>query len=176
MPGAGKRPNAERFELLRLEEIDVAIGAFTVVSLCFLVLGGAYLAGSFFLPMGTVAQPGAGFYPLLVGIALVSLSLPLLAQSLKTKEIGQKGEEAFPKGEDLHRVVAVALALIFFAVLLKPLGYGICSAALIIAVLRFLGLRSWVRTILIALLSMAISYYIFASVLDVPLPRGLLFS
>jgi len=154
----------------------VAIGALAVVSLCFLGLGGAYLAGSFFLPMGTAAHPGAGFYPLLVGIALVSLSLPLLAQSLKTKETDRKGEEAFPKGEDLHRVLGVALALVFFAVFLKPLGYGICSVALIIAVLRFLGLRSWMRTILIAVLSMAISYYLFASVLDVPLPRGILFS
>ncbi|MBI5966545.1 MAG: tripartite tricarboxylate transporter TctB family protein [Deltaproteobacteria bacterium] len=154
----------------------MAIGALAVVSLCFLVLGGAYLVGSFFLPMGTMAHPGAGFYPLLVGIALICLSLPLLAQSLKTKEMGQKGEEAFPKGEDLHRVVAVALALIFFAVFLKPLGYGICSAVLMIAVLRFLGMRNWKKTVLISILSMAISYYLFAFILDAPLPRGILFS
>lgn len=154
----------------------MAIGALAFVSLCFLVLGGAYLAGSFFLPMGTAAHPGAGFYPLLVGIALVCLSVPLLGQSLKTKEIDQRGEEAFPKGEDLQRVMAVALALVFFAVFLKPLGYGICSAALMIAILRFLGMRNWGRAILISILSMAISYYLFASVLDVPLPRGILFS
>jgi len=176
VPGAGKRANAERFELPKLEEVNVAIGVLAVVSLCFLVLGGVYLAGSFFLPMGTVEQPGAGFYPLLVGIALVCLSVPLLIHSLKKKEIQKEEEEAFPKGKDLYRVLGVALALIFFAVFLKPLGYGICSAALMVAVLRFLGLRSWMKTVLISILSTAISYYLFAFVLDVPLPRGFLFS
>jgi len=149
--------------------------ALPVVCLVFIIMGGAYLVGSFYLPMGTVAHPGAGFYPLLVGIALVCLSVPSLIHSLKKKEI-QKEEEAFPKGKDLYRVLGVALALIFFAVFLKPLGYGICSAALMVAVLRFLGLRSWMKTVLISILSTAISYYLFASVLDVPLPRGFLFS
>jgi len=153
----------------------VAIGALPVVCLAFLVVGGAYLVGSFYLPMGTVAHPGAGFFPLLVGTALVCLSVPLLIHSLKKKEI-QKEEEAFPKGKDLYRVLGVALALIFFAVFLKPLGYGICSAALMVAVLRFLGLRSWMKTVLISILSTAISYYLFAFVLEVPLPRGFLFS
>ncbi len=154
----------------------MAIRALPIVYFCFLVLGAAYLAGSFSLPMGSVDHPGAGFYPLLVGIALIFLSIPLLIQSLKTRGIRKKVEEAFPEGKDLHRVVAMVVALIFFAVLLKPLGYGVCSPVLMAAVLRFLGMRNWKKIVLISILSMAISYYLFAFILNVPLPRGLLFS
>jgi hypothetical protein len=150
--------------------------ALPIVSLCFLLLGAGYLIESVRLPMGTSGQPGSGFYPFLVGVALAALSLSLLFQSFKRKETPGEEADAFPKGRDLKRVVAVASTLIFFALFFKPLGYGICSAALMVAVLRLLGLRSWAKTVVISILTVGISYYLFASILGVPLPRGALFS
>lgn len=154
----------------------MTLRALPVTFFCFLVLGGAYLAGSLNLPMGSADRPGAGLYPFLVGITLIALSVPLFIRSVRQKETQQEKEEAFPKGKDLKRVVAVALTIVFFIVLLKPLGYAVCSAVLMGAILRFLGLRSWEKIVLISILTAAISYYLFASVLDVPLPRGILFS
>lgn len=149
--------------------------ALPIVSLCFLILGGAYLVKSIELPMGSAARPGAGFYPLLVAITMVSLSLVLLSQALKPKTAQQENEEPFPQGKDRQRVMAVAMALIFFVILLRPLGYAIGSAALMGAVLRILGLRSWRKIFLISILTAAVSYWLFSFVLGVPLPRGLLF-
>ncbi len=126
--------------------------------------------------MGTADRPGAGFYPLLVGIGLVGLSLPLFVQSLKQKEIRKEDQDPFPQGKDLRRVASVALALIFYVVFLKSLGYGICSALLMGAILKLLGMRSWPKIVLASILTAAISYYLFASVLDAALPRGSLFS
>jgi len=153
-----------------------AMRALPVTSLSFLVLGGAYLIESLNLPLGPAAQPGPGFFPLLVGIAMMAFSLRVLIQSLKTKECPAEKEDLFPKGRDLQRVVLIAAALIFFAAFLNILGYGVCSAVLIGAVLRFLGLKSWTRIFLISVLTAVLSYLLFASVLEAPLPRGVLFS
>ena len=140
----------------------------------FLVLGGAYLGGSFKLPLGTAKIPGAGLFPFVLGIILVALSSSLLLLSFRAKEIPR--EDAFPTGRDRQRVVAVALTLLFFAAFLKPLGFGVCSAVMMVAVLKLFGLRSWIKAIFISLVTIAISYYLFVIVLDIPLPRGILFS
>lgn len=149
--------------------------ALPIVSFCFLLLGAGYLIESLRLPMGTSSHPGSGFYPFLVGVALAALSVSLLIQSFKQRETPEEEVDAFPKGPDFMRVVTVASSLLLFAVFFKPLGYGICSAALMVAVLRLLGCRSWAKAVMISILTTAISYYLFASILGVPLPRGVLF-
>ena len=150
--------------------------ALPIVSLCFLFLGIAYLVDNSRLPMGTAAKPGAGLFPLLVGFSLLGLSLALFLGSLKTKHISPKDQEPFPAGKDRRRVLAVGASLALFVVLLKPLGYGVCGAALMAAILRLLGLRSWGRILLISLATAAVSFYLFDALLGVPLPRGIFFS
>jgi len=149
------------------------IRALPIVSFCFLVLGGVYLAGSLELPMGSAARPGAGLFPFLVGIALVALSSPLFIRSLRLKEPQEERTEPFPSGGDRHRVMAVGATLCFFVVFLKPLGYMICSFVLMGATLRLLGLRSWAKIVLTSIFTAAISYYLFFSILGVPLPPGI---
>lgn len=106
----------------------------------------------------------------------MAISVPLFLLSLKPKEPRQGEEEAFPRGKDLKRVVALAFMFIFFAVLLKPLGYWICSTVLMGASLKLLGMRSGRKIILISVLTTAISYLLFVSILKVPIPLGIFFS
>ena len=150
--------------------------ALPIVSLGYLLLGIAYLADNSKLPMGSAAKPGAGLFPLLVGISLLGLSLAILIWTLRNKKTASKDQEPFPEGKNRQRVLALGGTLALFVLLLKPLGYGICSAALMAAVLRFLGLRSWGRILLISLVTAAISFYLFDALLGVPLPRGIFFS
>jgi len=56
------------------------------------------------------------------------------------------------------------------------LGYGLCSAVLMGVILRLLGLASWGKIVLISILTALLSYYLFASLLGVPLPGGIFFS
>jgi len=151
----------------------LTIRALPITALCFLVLGVAYLIGSLDLRLGSAISPGPGLYPFFVGITLISISVPLFLLSLRPKEPPQAEGKAFPKGKDLKRVVALALAFIFFAVLLKPLGYWICSTVLMGASLKLLGMRSWGKVILISILTTAISYLLFVSMLKVPIPVGI---
>jgi hypothetical protein len=151
-------------------------GALPLVFLSFSLLGGAYLAGSLSLSMGTVEQPGAGLFPVFVGVFILSLSIPGLLGSLKPGKATQVQDPVFPGGRDLRRIISMVLVVLFYAVSIPFLGYGICSAFLMGAVLRLLGMRGWSKTAAAADLTALASYLIFVSLLDIPLPRGTLFS
>jgi len=144
----------------------------TVVAAAFLLLSVAYGVGSLQLPMGTLERPGPGFFPLMVALAMAALSGPLLWGSLSVKQPQTSGEERLPQGRDLRRLLSLGGSLILFAVLLRPLGYGVANALLMVAVLRLLGMKPWGLVLLSAGLATTISYWLFAVILDVPLPAG----
>jgi putative tricarboxylic transport membrane protein len=148
--------------------------ALSLVFFSFTLLGGAYLAGSLSLSAGTIEQPGAGFFPRIVGVLILCLSIPGWVGSRRSSEEKKPAVPVFPQGRDLQRVIAIASVVLLFVVLLQPLGYGVCSAFLMAAVLRLLGMRSWGKTILIAALTAGTSYFFFV-LLDIPLPRGSFF-
>lgn len=140
------------------------------------MLGIVYLIGSLDLGIGTAMSPGAGLYPFFIGVTLICIALPFFLLSLKQKEPQQAKEEAFPKGKDLKRVVGLTLTFIFFAIFLKPLGYWVCGTVLMGASLKLLGMESWGKTVSVSILTTAISYLLFVSILKVPIPLGILFS
>lgn len=152
------------------------IRALPITFLCFLILGIAYLIGSLNLGIGSAVSPGAGLYPSFIGITLICIALPCFLLSLRQQEPQPASEEAFPRGKNLKRVVALALTFVLFPILLKPLGYLICGTALMGASLRLLGVHSWGKIASISLLTMAVSYFLFVSLLKVPIPLGILFS
>jgi hypothetical protein len=43
-------------------------------------------------------------------------------------------------------------------------------------ILPLLGLKGWIKIVVIPLLAAIISYFIFSNILGVPLPRGIIFS
>lgn len=142
-----------------------------ITYLFFLIIGAAYFVESLRLPLGTKAAPAAGFYPLIVGTLFIVLILTLL---ISTAKKGDKEIEAFPEGKNRIRVIAVSIILIFFVILLKPLGYIVSSLGLLILILKILGLKSWWKIFLISIITSVISYYIFEKILAIPFPPGIL--
>ncbi|HSR10385.1 MAG TPA: tripartite tricarboxylate transporter TctB family protein [Thermodesulfobacteriota bacterium] len=151
-------------------------GALSVTAGIFLLLGIAYLAAGIRLPFGTSLRPGAGLFPLVIGISLTTLSAIILVSALRKREESSNDQEPFPQGEDRRRVAAVAVTLILFVILVKPLGYVVSSALLMAATFRLLGLRSWGKIIPVSILTAALSYYFFESILGMALPHGIFFS
>lgn len=153
----------------------MAAGIQKACYILFLVIGILYLIDSLLLPLGTLATPKGGLFPLIVAIFLVAMSISLLAGFLKGTRGAVDAIEAFPTGKDRNRVLAVASALILYSVFLKPLGYLLSTVALMGVIVHLLGLRGWVKVALAAILTGVLSYYLFAFILEVPLPRGEVF-
>ena len=139
------------------------------VALAFLAASVAYLALSLGFPFGTLARPGAGFFPVGVGVFLCIAALGVVVAGLRVlpAATGPLAPEA------RMRVAATGAALAGFCLLLPWLGYPVCAFLFVAAVLRRLGSGRWLPVLITAALSAAISYYVFSVLLSVPLPGGL---
>jgi hypothetical protein len=146
-----------------------SFSALSLIALCFLGLGAAYLWGSFQYPMGSLAQPGAGIYPVAVGVLVGLCSVGLLIGSL----VGGGEREPFPQRKDLQRQLAIVSSMTLFGIFLKPVGYLICCFVFVAITLFLLGFRSLGKGLLLSALIAAGSYFLF-NLLGTQLPEGVL--
>jgi len=139
------------------------------VSLAVLVACGVYLVNGWMLPVGTIARPGPGFYPLAVGVFGAVVSIAWVVTTFRRAPAAAGGGMAIV--QDPWRVSVTAGLLIVFCFLLPSAGYPL--AAFFFTGLLLLGLgASWNAALVIALACAILSYYLFAVLLGVPLPRG----
>jgi putative tricarboxylic transport membrane protein len=141
-----------------------------------LVLAGAvfYLLQSVQLPFGSAARPGAGFYPVVIAtfacvVGLVTTAVSFVGRRPEPERATAVVDPAASTRR--RRVLITTAALLFFCVVMPWVGYPLAAAAFGVATLVGLGSRWWAATS-IGVVSAAGSYYLFAVLLDVPLPRG----
>lgn len=124
------------------------------------------------VPMGTQERPGAGVFPLIIGILMIVVSVLTLAEAWFTDKVS--GELDLPKGARLRPVLQMSAALILFVAFYQFLGQYISSILFMIAALSFLGTRSMLRNVLYGTaIGIGISAF-FMELLGVRLPDGLL--
>jgi hypothetical protein len=138
-------------------------------ALGFLVASGAYLAATLFFPLGTIARPGPGFYPVGVGLFLCVAAAALAIGTLRGRP---SGVGMSLSADARARVLTTVAALMGFCLLVPWLGYTACAFLFVTLVMRRLGDSGWTAVILTAVLSAVGSHYLFAVLLGVPLPRG----
>ena len=119
------------------------------------------------LPFGSVSMPGPGFFPLLLSIVLVALSVCVVWFSLA--KFGPPITIQFENGT-YHALLTFG-AVCAIAVVLEEVGFLICATALMIILLKWIGRLSSRASVLTAIGSVSIVYAIFTE-LGVPLPRG----
>jgi hypothetical protein len=143
-----------------------------LLAMAVVAASGLYLLNAWPLPRGTVARPGAGFFPLAIGLFGTAFALAWTASAFR-RAPAAAGAVAIPAAAR-GRVVATTAALVGFCLLLPWVGYP--AAALVFATgsLRWLG-APWRTALVIGVASAAASYYLFAVLLSVPLPSGVLF-
>jgi hypothetical protein len=142
------------------------------------------------MKLGTFNAIGTGFFPLALGILLMVLSSVYLAQIVlplrkaAPKEETHGSSEAAPAavgaptsifsriGRPTVSVSVVAGSIIFFVLFLEVLGYPLCIFLMLLAMLRVLGLKNWIAVLVIAFISAAGSWLLFAKLLNILLPRG----
>ena len=144
------------------------------------VFGAITAALSLQLPQGAPRMPGSGFFPLVLGLALMALAaghgVKLYLARPRAAVPQAPAAPATPEGDGATRRVVLFVAGVIAAVaLLQPLGYALSSFLLMLVLLQILGLRRWYASGAIALASAAASYVVFVRWLKIPLPSGWLF-
>lgn len=137
------------------------------VSGAFLVLLGLFVVWERrVLPLGTTGQPGPGYVPLLLAILLIILGAILIFQGGRAKALRK-----VPWAEAPHAFAILGCCL-FITVFMETIGYRLT----ILAVLGFLfGVIERLKIWLVLVLSSSFAFgtfWLFDSLLRVPLPRG----
>jgi putative tricarboxylic transport membrane protein len=131
-----------------------------------------YLIEDLHYARGTLAAPGPGAYPILVG-ALLMLGFVGTGWSALVSRAVERVE--WPEGLARLRVLIIVAAAFAYALLVDYIGHPIAGTVLTFIVLQTMGFRSWPVKLLVALAMGVGSYFLFSVVLGVELPIGSLF-
>jgi hypothetical protein len=114
-------------------------------------------------------MPGAGFFPLLLGILLSLLALSLLGMHL----FGARNDvqSVLPARPEAFWLMAAMGAA---AWLFERAGYLPTMVLFLGVILKVLARRGWVVTVLLAVLGSIAAYVLFGRVLMIGLPSGIL--
>ncbi|GIH93788.1 tripartite tricarboxylate transporter TctB family protein [Planobispora siamensis] len=88
----------------------------------FVLIGGAFVAGSLGYELGTPLRMGPGAFPLLVGAILAALGLAIVVKGLVAGEVISFGPIPW------RAVVLISLAVLFFGFTVRGLGFVPASA------------------------------------------------
>lgn len=126
------------------------------------------------LPLGSLRVPQTGLFPstLAVLLLLFSLAALLLAFRQSRSESGAAAQKIDSAG--WSRIGATLVALVGFALVLEWIGYLPSTFILMILLLRAIEAQKWLVVLSVALLTSLLSYFLFARLLGVPLPAGVL--
>lgn len=141
-------------------------GAYPAIALIGLGLAALYAASS--LPFGTARQPDSAFFPVLVSAGLVLFAVLALASGSQAA-----ADEGHSEPAEQARIWAVIVALAAYAALINSAGFIVCTAVLLLLLLRVIGQVSWAAALAGAALASVACYGLFTR-LGMPLPAGIL--
>ncbi|MEP6657126.1 MAG: tripartite tricarboxylate transporter TctB family protein [Betaproteobacteria bacterium] len=141
----------------------------TATAAVLLLFACAILWGAALMPSGTVGAPGPGFFPRALGALLALVSVALL---VRAHRLDGAADEVVALGHPhiaLTLVTLVGLALVF-----EYAGYVPSATLFMLVLLRAFSTLGWTRSMLAAMATAFVSYYLFVHLLSVMLPAGLL--
>jgi len=121
--------------------------------------------------LGTLDSPGTGFLPFLSGMAITIFSFIGLMLATLKRRMGV-GWKPMMQGLIWKKSFIVLVALLAYVLLLKPLGFLLCTALFIGFLLRAVQPQRWPVVMAGAIGTAAGAYGIFEVWLKAQLPKG----
>ena len=141
-----------------------------VVSTVFLIFSCLIMIESVKLRLDDVRDPGPGFVPFFLGLTLAVLSIIAFIFPDKQKKMA-----AFWNDWRKGRVIIVIFAgLVAYLSLIRVLGFYIDTFLLMTFLLKTFGEKGYKRPLIVALLTVGVTYLLFHKLLFIPFPQGFL--
>lgn len=118
------------------------------------------------MPASAAGQPGPGFFPTVLGVALLVCSIGLFLHALRSTTDASAAAISlrYPK----VWITLAALVAVTFA--LEPLGFVLAATLFLLTLLRFCGGIGWPTASVGAIVLAVAAWYFFVAVLGVALP------
>jgi putative tricarboxylic transport membrane protein len=139
------------------------------IAVVFLLLGAWICFEALQVPVGSFRMPGAGFFPLVLGVTLSVFSLMLLGTSLLSPA-GASTQFRPERPEVLYLAGSMFVAVWLF----ERAGFVLTMALFAGVVMKVLGKMNWVAAVTLALVGSVAAYVVFSRVLLIALPSGIL--
>lgn len=111
--------------------------------------------------------PGPGLFPLWLSGTLIVITIIYIVSSYRQKIIGIAAIIP-PRGAGRKRVLSLFAALIVFLVAVRFTGYTVASAIMLFILL--IREYKWYMSLALSVAISCTVFYVFKSILDVPLP------
>ena len=126
---------------------------------------------SYRLGLGTIRQPGSGFFFFWTAIALGFMSVIIFARACVMRN-NETTEPSLFRGQNTTKLVFVLIALFLYAFLIERLGFLLVTLLLFFYLLGVIEKRKIGITILVSVLVTAFAYLVFEICLESQLPKG----
>jgi putative tricarboxylic transport membrane protein len=118
------------------------------------------------LPFGTFRNPGPGYMPILLASTLLFFGAVIVWTGAKT-------ERSAPiRWKEISHPAAVLAACIFAALGMERLGYRLTILLVAAVLLKAIERKNWFSTMVLAVILAFGTFYVFYTLLRVPLPFG----
>jgi hypothetical protein len=122
-----------------------------IVAFGFALLGLYLIASSFALPPGMGRLPGPGFFPQVIGVAIMLLAGTLLVQTIRARTAPQSDWRI-----ENGKAIAGAIGLVFVYLLLWGTGlFALRTAVFLALFIRFMG-QPWKQSIVVSVVLSAV--------------------
>lgn len=118
------------------------------------------------LPFGNVQNPGPAYVPVLLSLLLLGFAITVIVTGRASDRVAAVGW-----GEWRHAVAILGVCA-FMALGLERLGYRLTVAAALLVLLGAVERRGVLVASIFAAAFSGLSFYVFSTLLRVPLPRG----
>jgi putative tricarboxylic transport membrane protein len=118
--------------------------------------------------LGTVAKPGPGMYPFVVGLFILGLSLSLFVSCLRR----ETKEAIFERGQ-IGIFVLFVVSCCFWILAMPYLGYPLATLVATFFIAKIMKLEGWIKPFLISAGTALFIYLLFDCWLYIDLPRGI---
>jgi hypothetical protein len=118
------------------------------------------------LPLGTLRQPGPAFIPILLASLLLIFAVILVLTSSRAPSLSSV------RWTEWRHALAILAASLFSVFAIERLGYRLTVLLVLGFLLKLVEQRGWVVSLSFAFSLSFGSFFLFYTVLRVPLPQG----
>lgn len=143
----------------------IASGLFVAFAIFIITLSSTY-------PPSNHGVPGPGIFPIIIASIIILSAIALVFFTIKSKAMADT--EVDLKSKNIINVYIAMTGLIIYLLLLPMVGFVSTTFVMLMLYIKWFSKRSWWKCIVISLVFTLAIFFLFGTVLNVPIRFGLI--